>query len=476
MPSPNNPATITGVSFSAVIANSDNQTKNINLNFTGYSLPDGTADTYDGKKGDFVQRVGKFVLDGTESFSDLSNLGNVSRVIVRGNNLSSVKNYIGYSTHFTGNLSWDENSQHFYTNGRDTVLFIPNNLLSSQTLDGIKSWLAAQATTGTPVTVYYRLEKPIAYNQKADIPAFEGQTTVTGADTVDIIEGRVLRVADCLPYEIVRSNPNLLDNWYFGSPINQRGQTTYTTAGYCIDRWKLDVATGGASVNLCDGYIRCKKQSNGTDVRPYQSLSQIVENPNRFALKTMTLSILSRGPGTGQMLYYVNGSVYSVKDVLLNAKDDWTLHYFSVRLPASVNYFRVYFYFDTSKTLKTGYTDFLAAKLEEGNSQTLARKVGNQWVPNDVPPNPATELLKCQRYFYISNQDVNNIGQSIRISQGTHCILFKATMRTNPVIELYGTDKPYFIANLISYNGFIINNTDKTAETRAFDFTANADL
>lgn len=176
------------------------------------------------------------------------------------------------------------------------------------------------------------------------------------------------------------------------------------------------------------------------------------------------------------MLYYVNGSVYSVKDVLLNAKDGWTLHYFSVRLPASVNYFRVYFYFDTSKTLETGYTDFLAVKLEEGNSQTLACKVGNQWVLNNLPPNPATEMLKCQRYFYISNQDVNNIGQSIRLSQGTHSIPFKATMRTNPVIELYGTDKPYFIANLVSHNGFIINNTDKTAETRAFDFTANADL
>ena len=39
-------------------------------------------------------------------------------------------------------------------------------------------------------------------------------------------------------------NPNLLDNWYFGNPVNQRGQTSYASAGYTIDRWKLDVGEG----------------------------------------------------------------------------------------------------------------------------------------------------------------------------------------------------------------------------------------
>ena len=34
-------------------------------------------------------------------------------------------------------------------------------------------------------------------------------------------------------------NPNLLDNWYFGNPVNQRGQTEYTGGGYTVDRWKL---------------------------------------------------------------------------------------------------------------------------------------------------------------------------------------------------------------------------------------------
>ena len=36
------------------------------------------------------------------------------------------------------------------------------------------------------------------------------------------------------------SNPNLLDNWYFADPINQRGETEYTGSGYSIDRWRTN--------------------------------------------------------------------------------------------------------------------------------------------------------------------------------------------------------------------------------------------
>ena len=32
--------------------------------------------------------------------------------------------------------------------------------------------------------------------------------------------------------------PNLLDNWYFANPVNQRGQTSYTGTGYTVDRWE----------------------------------------------------------------------------------------------------------------------------------------------------------------------------------------------------------------------------------------------
>lgn len=50
------------------------------------------------------------------------------------------------------------------------------------------------------------------------------------------------------------SNPNLLDNWYFGNPANQRGLKLYTDIGYTIDRWKLDI-NPGEGIRVNDGYI-----------------------------------------------------------------------------------------------------------------------------------------------------------------------------------------------------------------------------
>ena len=77
-------------------------------------------------------------------------------------------------------------------------------------VDNFKSWLAAQAAAGTPVTVYYEIAEPIAYNRKVDITAFDGRTTVTGADAMDVLEGRVLRVADCLPFFPNVNNLNIV--------------------------------------------------------------------------------------------------------------------------------------------------------------------------------------------------------------------------------------------------------------------------
>lgn len=64
--------------------------------------------------------------------------------------------------------------------------------------------------------------------------------------------------------EARKSNPNLLDNAYFiggGSqqgggqfPINQRGLTEYTGAGYTIDRWLINVQAGKLSV-VSDGVV-----------------------------------------------------------------------------------------------------------------------------------------------------------------------------------------------------------------------------
>ena len=49
------------------------------------------------------------------------------------------------------------------------------------------------------------------------------------------------------------SNPNLLDNWYFADPVNQRGQAEYGE-GYTIDRWCLYVS-GTTTISIENGVV-----------------------------------------------------------------------------------------------------------------------------------------------------------------------------------------------------------------------------
>lgn len=72
--------------------------------------------------------------------------------------------------------------------------------------------------------------------------------------------------------EARKSNPNLLDNAYFiggGSqqgggqfPINQRGLTEYTGAGYTIDRWFM--SNSSCKLNIEETGLRITRLNNGT--------------------------------------------------------------------------------------------------------------------------------------------------------------------------------------------------------------------
>lgn len=137
------------------------------------------------------------------------------------------------------------------------------------------------------------------------------------------------------------SRPQLLDNWYFADPINQRGVSgTISTPGYFLDRWKL---TSG-SVTISSGGITL----NGT-------IQQILETAPSG---TLTASYLTSS-GVQKALYDSASKTFSITA--------------------------------TNTLIK-------AAKLELGSVQTLAHLEGSTWVLNDPPPNKALELAKCQRY------------------------------------------------------------------------------
>lgn len=170
-------------------------------------------------------------------------------------------------------------------------------------------------------------------------------------------------------------NRNLLDNWYFANPVNQKGQMEYTGSGYTIDRWR----SYGAKVSINDGYISLSTEGNPTFCQ--KSELDLYD-------KTLTFSVLlangSLCTGTGILASgtaWKNTTLYEDSSIKLWLQNSNPL-------------------FNTAIDIK-GNTpvDLVAAKLEFGSSQTLAHKEGSKWVLNEIP-DYATELAKCQRYFY----------------------------------------------------------------------------
>lgn len=158
-------------------------------------------------------------------------------------------------------------------------------------------------------------------------------------------------------------NPNLLDNWYFGNPVNQRGASgTINTAGYFFDRWKL--VSGSVTINS-GGIVL-----NGT-------IAQVLEYA---AGQTVTATVLTPDGVTDVTPVY----------------DDETKTF----------------------TVTTQGKTIRAVKLELGTQQTLAHQENGAWALNEIP-DYGEQLRRCQRYlrpagynFIVSNATGNWYGSN----------------------------------------------------------------
>ena len=208
-------------------------------------------------------------------------------------------------------------------------------------------------------------------------------------------------------------NRNLLDNWYFANSVNQKGQMEYTGSGYTIDRWR----SYGAKVSINDGYISLSTEGNPTFCQ--KSELDLYD-------KTLTFSVLlangSLCTGTGILASdtaWKNTTLYEDSSIKLWLQNSNPL-------------------FNTAIDIK-GNTpvDLVAAKLEFGSSQTLAHKEGSKWVLNEIP-DYATELAKCQRYFYKTQGAFEYRGIAISrwyVSSGT--IELPVPMRIKPACKIF---------------------------------------
>lgn len=181
----------------------------------------------------------------------------------------------------------------------------------------------------------------------------------------------------------IASNPNLLINPDFA--INQRGSTSYSSAGYSVDGWKFYTNGSGnsgsydAKTHVLSGSVL---DTNGY----YANMQQYIEEPARFAGKVMTLSASMselNKPALIQVWRTEGRTLTGVAATSYNLEPDKVLTF---TMPSDLT--------ETSKicaVLQTrGSVKLNWAKLELGSIATPF-----------IPPDPATELAKCQRYYQI---------------------------------------------------------------------------
>lgn len=176
-------------------------------------------------------------------------------------------------------------------------------------------------------------------------------------------------------------NPNLLDNWYFGNPVNQRGLTELASGNwdkYFIDRWRATSSDCAYAITE-DGV----KISN----LPHQYSQIFLQNLESVEKRPYTLSFLLKDVGLLSATFTPEGSDY--KDFYLGG---FVISFLSKENLANPSV-RI---LDSADSTVSSVT-ILAAKLELGDTQTLAHKENGVWVLNEIP-DFGEQLRRCQRY------------------------------------------------------------------------------
>lgn len=179
------------------------------------------------------------------------------------------------------------------------------------------------------------------------------------------------------------SNPNLLINPDFA--INQRGSTSYSSAGYTVDDWILYISGSGNSGSY-DAKTHVLSGSVLDTDGYYVNLFQIIDDPERFAGKVMTLSASMselNKPALIQVWRTEGTTITGVAATSYNLEPDKVLTF---TMPSDLmETSKIRMVLQTRGSVKPNW-----AKLELGSIATPF-----------TPPDPATELAKCQRYYQI---------------------------------------------------------------------------
>ena len=201
--------------------------------------------------------------------------------------------------------------------------------------------------------------------------------------------------ADALSPEDIgagRVNPNLMDNWYFVNPVNQRGLTTYAgVAGYSIDRWKKNVSYATTALPG-DGVTITNANATGPGAFGHW---QVIDNWQALIGETVTFSVLVKSRTGGAVHAFVGGISSGGRAYTENFGSGWGLYSATIQVNSTMDNLNCVIRFVGSDHAEVSV---VAAKLELGTQQTLAHQdADGNWVLNEIP-DYGEQLLRCQRY------------------------------------------------------------------------------
>ena len=290
-------------------------------------------------------------------------------------------------------------------------------------------------------------------------------------DTIPVSAEDSTLISGALKY---RTNPNLLDNWYFGNPVNQKsgyyipagvkyntlswteagttdkaypvigyiGQDPlinvngtnyivgksvqvpgYCAAGYTVDRWRTGY-DGTFTVNVSDAGVSLVSGNDGS----WKNLYEIIETSKLIVGQTYTFSFLAEDNGGVRQVYILDyGSVFD------GDKGLYTITFVAKETTRNQ---------DFGIQTNVGKTSIpIAAKLELGDTQTLAHKENGVWVLNEIP-DFGEQLRRCQRYYRRwTGADNKPLGVAVRRESKLLELVFSldTTMRVAPSLTFNGS-------------------------------------
>lgn len=212
--------------------------------------------------------------------------------------------------------------------------------------------------------------------------------------------------------------PNLLINPFF--QVNQRGQSSYGQ-GPTVDMWRLVTDGNGKATVANDG---------------------IIISGNTGTYCNFEVGIEEVPPGTYTESFLVDdhtkvSQIYANGSGQFNITENLISYTFEVKSELDSVYWGI------QKFLSAGDLKIFGAKLEEGDTQTLAYQDDTgAWKLLPQPESDyATQLAKCQRYLVvIGGNDYFTVGSGIMRSATEASIVcpLPVPLRVRPVVQLSG--------------------------------------